>query len=242
MCQGLASSELQLPFRRVSESPTPAGLEESAAVHLQFVRQHAPHLYRCASLLLSMKKGKPNSTPPICTAVRLPFLRQYASHLYGSTFEKVLGAGVNGKFLNHICHFTPDSSHRNPCSLTVSCCCLRVKVSARCCHPWGLCQAHNHHLPIHMTNCGHARVPLCTGEDRNTQRRAPRSRALLPERKSVAIPRSGGHLHLMEFSLPMTLKQGLSSIARTLKPLLGSFSFAPVKEKRLLLHHEGCFL
>ena len=33
-------------FRRVSETPTPAGLEESTAVHLQFVRQYAPHLYR----------------------------------------------------------------------------------------------------------------------------------------------------------------------------------------------------
>ena len=47
----------------------------------------------------ALKKGKPNSTPPICTAVCLPFVRQYASHLYGSTFEKVLGVGVTGKFL-----------------------------------------------------------------------------------------------------------------------------------------------
>ena len=32
------------------------------------------------------------STPPICTAVRLP--------LYGSTFGKIRGVGVTGKFLN----------------------------------------------------------------------------------------------------------------------------------------------
>ena len=49
-----------------------------------------------------MKKGKPNSTPPICIAVRLPFVQQYASHLYGSTFEKVLWVGVTGKFLNFL--------------------------------------------------------------------------------------------------------------------------------------------
>ena len=51
----------------------------------------------------ALKKGKPNSTPPICTAVRLPFVLQYASHLYGSTFEKVLGVGVTGNFLNRLC-------------------------------------------------------------------------------------------------------------------------------------------
>ena len=50
------------------------------------------------SWILSLKKGKPNSTPRICTAICLPFVRQYASHLYGSTFEKVLGVGVTGKF------------------------------------------------------------------------------------------------------------------------------------------------
>ena len=53
------------------------------------------------SWLLSPKKGKPNSTPPMCTAVRLPFVRQYASRLCGSTFEKVLGLGVAGTFLNN---------------------------------------------------------------------------------------------------------------------------------------------
>ena len=71
--------------RRVSETPTPTGLEESMAVHLQFVRQYAPHLYRRA-FLASMLRRKGTlqyashlycSTPPICTAVRPPFVRQY---------------------------------------------------------------------------------------------------------------------------------------------------------------------
>ena len=50
-----------------------------------FVLHYASHLY--------------GSTPPICTAVRLPFVRQYASRFHVGTFEKVLGAGVTGKFL-----------------------------------------------------------------------------------------------------------------------------------------------
>ena len=63
---------------RVSETPTPTGLERSTAVHLQFVRQYAPHLYRCTFLASKpWRKGNP--------AVHLPFLLQYASHLYGST-------------------------------------------------------------------------------------------------------------------------------------------------------------
>ena len=33
-------------LRSVSETPTPTRLEESTAVHLQFVQQYAPHLYR----------------------------------------------------------------------------------------------------------------------------------------------------------------------------------------------------
>ena len=56
------------------------------------------------------------SKPPICTAVRLPFVRQYASHLYGSTFEKVLGAGVTGKLLSSHAAGTPlkyDCRHTN---------------------------------------------------------------------------------------------------------------------------------
>ena len=37
-------------IRRVSETPTPTGIEESTAVHLQFVRQYAPHLHRSTFL------------------------------------------------------------------------------------------------------------------------------------------------------------------------------------------------
>ena len=51
---------------------------KSTAVHLQFVRQYAPHLYRRTFLASKLRrKGNP--------AVRLPFVPQYASHLYGST-------------------------------------------------------------------------------------------------------------------------------------------------------------
>ena len=83
----------------VSETPTPTGLEESTAVHLQFVRQYAPHLYRRA-FLASMLRRKGNP------AIRLPFVLQYASHLYGSTppictavlFEKYWGLGSPERF------------------------------------------------------------------------------------------------------------------------------------------------
>ena len=51
---------------------------ESTAVHLQFVRQYAPHLYRRAFLVSKLRR-KENP------AIRLPFVLQYASHLYGST-------------------------------------------------------------------------------------------------------------------------------------------------------------
>ena len=62
----------------VSETPTPTTCLKSTAVHLQFVRQYAPHLYRRTFLASKLRrKGNP--------AVRLPFVLQYASHLYGST-------------------------------------------------------------------------------------------------------------------------------------------------------------
>ena len=72
---------------------------QSTAVHLQFVRQYAPpfvSLYPPG--FQALNKGKPKSTPLICTSVRLSFVPQYASHLYGSTFQKVLRVGVTGKF------------------------------------------------------------------------------------------------------------------------------------------------
>ena len=62
----------------VSETPTPTTCLKSTAVHLQFVRQYAPHLYRRTFLASKLRrKGNP--------AVRLPFVLQYASHLCGST-------------------------------------------------------------------------------------------------------------------------------------------------------------
>ena len=90
-----------MSIRRVPKTPTPAGLEESTAVHLQLVRHYAPHLYRWTFLALSLEERETQqytshlhcSTPPICTAVRLPFVRQYASHLYGSTLRKYWGLG-----------------------------------------------------------------------------------------------------------------------------------------------------
>ena len=84
----------------VSETPTPTTCLKSTAVHLQFVRQYAPHLYRRTFLASKLRrKGNP--------AIRLPFALQYASHLYGSTppicmavlLEKILGVGVTGTFL-----------------------------------------------------------------------------------------------------------------------------------------------
>ena len=62
----------------VSETPTPTTCLKSTAVHLQFVRQYAPHLYR-RTFLASKLRRKGN------LAIRLPFVLQYASHLYGST-------------------------------------------------------------------------------------------------------------------------------------------------------------
>ena len=74
--------------QKSSSNPNPYWSRRSTAVHLQFVRQSAPHLYRCAFLASEpSRKGSP--------AVHLPS----ASHLYGSTFEKVLWVGVTGKFL-----------------------------------------------------------------------------------------------------------------------------------------------
>ena len=63
-----------------SETPTPTTCLKSTAVHLQFVRQYAPHLYRrafLASKTLQYASHLYCSTPPICTAVRAPFVRQY---------------------------------------------------------------------------------------------------------------------------------------------------------------------
>ena len=64
----------------VQEPPTRTTcLSKVLAVHLQFVPQYTPHLYRCASLLLNLEeREKPQhasnlncSTPPICTEVHL---------------------------------------------------------------------------------------------------------------------------------------------------------------------------
>ena len=75
----------------VSESLTPTTCLRSTAVHLQFVRHYAPHLYRRTFLASKLRrKGNP--------AIRPPFVLQYAPHLYGSTFGKILGVGVTGTF------------------------------------------------------------------------------------------------------------------------------------------------
>ena len=88
----------------VSETQTPTTCLKSMAVHLQFVRQYAPHLYRHSFLASKLRrKGNP--------AIRLPFVLQYAPHLYGSTpphlhgstFGKILGVGVTGTFLMFNC-------------------------------------------------------------------------------------------------------------------------------------------
>ena len=80
----------------VSETPTPTTCLKSTAVHLPFVRQYAPHLYRRTFLASKLRrKGNP--------AIRLPFVLQYASHLYGSTppictavlLEKYWGLGLS---------------------------------------------------------------------------------------------------------------------------------------------------
>ena len=74
-----ASRLANRPFLgNVSETPTPTTCPKSTAVHLQFVRQYAPHLYRRTFLASKLRrKGNP--------VLRLPFVLQYASHLYGST-------------------------------------------------------------------------------------------------------------------------------------------------------------
>ena len=82
-----------------SETPTPTTCLKSTAVHLPFVRQYAPHLYRRTFLASKLRrKGNP--------AIRLPFVLQYASHLYGSTppictavlLEKYWGLGSPERF------------------------------------------------------------------------------------------------------------------------------------------------
>ena len=83
----------------VLETPTPTTCLKSTAVHLQFVRQYAPHLYR-RTFLASKLRRKGNPT------VHLPFVLQYAPHLYGSTppictavlLEKYWGLGSPERF------------------------------------------------------------------------------------------------------------------------------------------------
>ena len=93
----------------VSETPTPTACLKSTAVHLQFVRQYTPHLYRRAFLASKLRrKGNP--------AIRLPFVLQYASHLYGSTppictavlLQKYWGLGSPERFWLHFRPHNPD--------------------------------------------------------------------------------------------------------------------------------------
>ena len=65
---------------RGSETPTSTRLKESTAVHLQFVRQYAPHLciagpswFRSLEEMETLQYASRlyGSTPPICTAVLL---------------------------------------------------------------------------------------------------------------------------------------------------------------------------
>ena len=79
----LVDSRWEGKFGNVSETPTPTTCLRSTAVHLQFARQYAPHLY-CRTFLASKLRRTRQyashmycSTPPICTAVRAPFVRQY---------------------------------------------------------------------------------------------------------------------------------------------------------------------
>ena len=73
-------------------NPNSTRLEESAAIHLQFVRQYAPHLYRVPSWLLSLCSIEERET------------KQYASHLYRRTppictaalLRKCWGLGLPG--------------------------------------------------------------------------------------------------------------------------------------------------
>ena len=65
-------------FGKKKKNKNPYNLSKSTAIHLQFVRQYVPHLYRRTFLASKLRrKGNP--------AIRLPFVLQYASHLYGST-------------------------------------------------------------------------------------------------------------------------------------------------------------
>ena len=85
-CRNLAEKNHITWWMRAADT----ALAESTAMHLQFVRQYPPHLYRC-TFLASKPWRKANPT------AHLLFVLQYASHLYGNTFEKVLGVWVNGK-------------------------------------------------------------------------------------------------------------------------------------------------
>ena len=93
---GLTAAGMRKPkLGNILETPTPTTCLKSTAVHLSFVRQYAPHLYRRdfpASKL--RRKGNP--------AIRLPFVLQYAPNLYSSTFGKILGVGVTGTFLTNL--------------------------------------------------------------------------------------------------------------------------------------------
>ena len=77
------------------------------AVHLQFVPQYAP-ICNAVSCWLFKKERKGN------TAIHLLFVPPYSSYLYrsmppirtGNTFEKKLGVGGSGKFLNRVSRAT----------------------------------------------------------------------------------------------------------------------------------------
>ena len=118
--------KIVLLLGNVSETPTPTTCLKSTAVHLQFVRQYAPHLYRRTFLASKLRrKGNPQyashlycSTPPICTAVRPPFVRQY--------FWKNTG-GWGHRNVSDLLFTT--KSHDEEVAMTV----LVVSVFLRCC-------------------------------------------------------------------------------------------------------------
>ena len=68
-----------LKLGNVSETPTPTTCLKSTAVHLQFVRQYAPHLYRrtfLASKLFEERETLQYAPHFYCSTP--PFVRQYA--------------------------------------------------------------------------------------------------------------------------------------------------------------------
>ena len=103
------SDDLPARVRRVSETPTPTGLGESAAANLY--GSTPPICIAVPSWLLSLEERETQqytshlycSAPPICTAVRLPFVRHY--------FEKMLVVEVAGKFLKKRVMFNNTGSY-----------------------------------------------------------------------------------------------------------------------------------